>query len=128
VGRHLTVEFEGLQHVQLAIPEGGEDAARRFWVEIVGLTEIQKPRVLAARGGCWFRGGAVEIHAGVEDDFSPAYRAHPAILVQGLEALAARFERAGVSVQPDAELPGYTRFYAADPFGNRVEFLERKPS
>jgi catechol 2,3-dioxygenase-like lactoylglutathione lyase family enzyme len=69
--------------------------------------------------------GGVEIHAGVEDDFVPAFRAHPAILVQGLAALAARFEGAGVHVEPDTELPGYRRFYASDPFGNRVEFLER---
>jgi catechol 2,3-dioxygenase-like lactoylglutathione lyase family enzyme len=127
VGRRLTVEFEGLQHVQLAIPEGGEEAARAFWAGIVGLTEIPKPPALAARGGCWFRAGGVEIHAGVEDDFAPAFRAHPALLVRGLAALAERFEAAGVTVRPDTELPGYARFYATDPFGNRVEFLERNP-
>ena len=111
--------------MQLAIPEGGEGAARQFWAGIVGMTEIPKPPVLAARGGCWFRAGGVEIHAGIEEDFSPAFRAHPAILVSGLAALAARFDEAGVRVEPDTELPGYTRFYATDPFGNRIEFLER---
>ena len=113
--------------MQLAIPEGGEGAARQFWAGIVGMTEIPKPPVLAARGGCWFRAGGVEIHAGVEEDFSPAFRAHPAILVQGLAVLAARFDEAGVQVEPDTELPGYRRFYARDPFGNRIEFLERSP-
>jgi hypothetical protein len=80
--------------------------------------------VLAARGGCWFRGDGIEIHLGVEADFRPARKAHPAVLVDGLDALADRLGRHGVDVRWDDEFPGHRRFYADDPFGNRIEFLE----
>ncbi len=123
----MTVPFALLpvHHVQLAIPAGGEDAARAYWVGVLGMVEVAKPRVLAARGGCWFRGGGLEVHLGVEDPFAPARKAHPGLEVTGLRALAARFEAAGVSVTWDGEFPGFDRFYAPDPFGNRVEYLER---
>lgn len=114
----------GLHHVQLAIPAGGEHDGRRFWGEILGLAELTKPPVLAARGGCWFRGGGLEVHLGVEPDFAPARKAHPAILVQHLDGLAQHLQRYGVSVTWDDGFPGHRRFYAADPFGNRLEFLE----
>jgi catechol 2,3-dioxygenase-like lactoylglutathione lyase family enzyme len=119
-----TVTYQRLHHVQLAIPPGGEDASRRFWGELLGLDEVLKPPALAARGGCWFRGGGLEVHLGVEDPFAPARKAHPGILVVGLDALAARLQDADVGVGFDADLPGHRRFYAADPFGNRLEFLE----
>jgi catechol 2,3-dioxygenase-like lactoylglutathione lyase family enzyme len=114
----------GIHHVQLAIPPGGEDAGRQFWGDAVGMAEIDKPPVLAARGGCWFRGGGLEVHLGVDPDFRPARKAHPAILTSGLEALARRLVETGSVVSWDGEFPGHRRFYADDPFGNRLEFLE----
>jgi catechol 2,3-dioxygenase-like lactoylglutathione lyase family enzyme len=119
-----THAFQRLHHVQLAIPPGGEDRCRAFWGEVLGMEEVAKPPVLAARGGCWFRGGAVEVHLGVEEDFQPARKAHPGILVDGLTALASRLEAAGVAVRWDGDFPGHDRFYADDPFGNRLEFLQ----
>jgi hypothetical protein len=118
--------FEGLHQVQLAIPPGGEDACRRFWRDLLGMVELEKPPVLAARGG-WFRGGGLEIHLGVEQDFSPARKAHPGILVSGLEDLAARLESGGAEVVWDPEFPGYDRFYSYDFVGNRLEFMEPTP-
>lgn len=88
------------------------------------MTELEKPPALAARGGCWFRSGGVEVHLGVEQDFQPARKAHPGILVSNLRALAARLEQSGAEVQWDAEFPGHERFYSWDPLGNRLEFLE----
>jgi catechol 2,3-dioxygenase-like lactoylglutathione lyase family enzyme len=116
--------LSGVHHVQLAIPPGGEEQCRAFWGGILGMTELEKPAVLAARGGCWFRGGGVEVHLGVEADFAAARKAHPGILVTGLDELAALLVRSGVPVRWDAEFPGHSRFYADDPFGNRLEFLE----
>ncbi len=118
--------FHRLHHVQLAVPPGSEDACRAFWGDLLGLTELAKPPVLAARGGCWFRGGGLEVHLGVEDPFSPARKAHPGILVTGLRDLAARLEAGGVEVTWDQEFPGHDRFYAHDPFGNRLELLEAR--
>lgn len=117
-------EFERLHHVQLAIPPGGEDACRQFWAGILGMSELTKPPALRARGGCWFRGAGLEVHLGVEADFSPAQKAHPGILVRDLNALAERLTDADIAVDWDADFPGYVRFYAADPFGNRLEFLQ----
>jgi catechol 2,3-dioxygenase-like lactoylglutathione lyase family enzyme len=117
-------ELGALHHVQLAIPVGGEAACRAFWGQTLGMTELQKPPVLAARGGCWFRGAGLEVHLGVEADFVPAKKAHPGVQVSGLQLLAARLERAGVMVSWDDGFPGFRRFYSADPFGNRLEFLE----
>jgi catechol 2,3-dioxygenase-like lactoylglutathione lyase family enzyme len=111
-------------HVQLAIPAGGEPACRRFFGELLGMRELEKPPPLAARGGCWFGLDGVELHLGVEEPFAPARKAHPGIVVDGLDELAARLRAAGIDVLPDDELPGYRRFYTADPFGNRLEFLE----
>ena len=122
----MTTSFDlaRLHHVQLAIPPGGEEASRGFWRDVLGMGELEKPPVLAARGGCWFRGGGLEVHLGVEDGFVPARKAHPGILVGDLDSLAAALEASGVEVTWDASFPGYQRFYAADPFGNRLEFLE----
>ena len=117
-------ELLPMHHVQLAIPPGGEDACRAFWRDVLGMRELEKPPVLAARGGCWFRGGGLEVHLGVEDPFTPARKAHPGLLVTGLRAVAAALERAGSPVTWDDDFPGHERFYSADPFGNRLEFLE----
>ena len=117
-----------LHHVQLAIPAGQEEACRKFWGQTLGMTEIPKPTGLAGRGGCWFTDGDLEVHLGVEADFTPARKAHPGILVTGLTDLAAMLEAAGVTVTWDTELDGHDRFYAADPFGNRLEFLEPRRS
>jgi catechol 2,3-dioxygenase-like lactoylglutathione lyase family enzyme len=116
--------FGELHHVQLAIPAGGEARGRAFWAGVLGLTELAKPPVLAGRGGCWFRGGGLEVHLGVLEPFAPARKAHPGILVSGLDALAARLESAAVPVRWDDDFPGHRRFYADDPFGNRLEFLQ----
>ncbi len=113
-----------IHHVQLGASIESEDAARAFWVGVIGLTEIAKPAALAPRGGCWFRGLDVEIHVGIENDFRPATEAHPGIIVRNLDALARRLIAAGHSVARDDGLPGMRRFYSADPFGNRLEFLE----
>lgn len=116
--------FARLHHVQLSIPAGGEDASRAFWADLLGMRELPKPPVLAERGGCWFGGGGVEVHVGVEADFAPARKAHPALLVTGIKDLAARLEEHGVPFTWDDTVPGLTRFHANDPFGNRLEFVE----
>ncbi|MEU0395091.1 glyoxalase [Streptomyces sp. NPDC006208] len=116
--------FGGLHHVQLAIPAGAEDLCRQFWGDVLGMTELQKPPVLAARGGCWFRGGGLEVHLGVEEDFGPARKAHPGILVRSLRELSERLEACGHEVIWDDAFPGHDRFYAFDKLGNRLEFLE----
>lgn len=116
-----------LHHVQLAVPRGSEQACRGFWGGILGMDELEKPAVLAARGGCWFRGGGVEVHLGVEEPFTPARKAHPGLLVDNLPVLAAGLELAGYPVAWSDEFPGHDRFYCADPFGNRLEFLQVHP-
>lgn len=106
------------------MPRGAEDAARAFFVDVLGMSEIAKPPVLAARGGAWFRAGGVELHLGVEDGFAPARKAHPGIVVDDLDGLADRLRDAGQDATWDGDFPGFRRIYAMDPFGNRLEFLE----
>lgn len=113
----------GLHHVQLAIPAGGEQAARSYYVDVLGLTEVQKPRVLAARGGLWVRADRLEIHLGVENEFRPARKAHPGILVDDIDSFAARVAQRGQEPQWDDNFPGMRRFYLHDCFENRLEFL-----
>lgn len=116
---------EGLDHVQLACPRGSEDEARRFYRDLLGLREIEKPEPLRSRGGVWFECGPhQQLHLGVEEPFKPARKAHPALAVESVEALEALAARLG-DVTWDSELPGYRRFYVADPFGNRLELLTR---
>ncbi|WP_337193510.1 VOC family protein [Actinomadura rayongensis] len=112
--------------MQLAIPAGSEDACRAFYVGVLGMTEIEKPPVLAARGGLWVRAETLEIHLGVEDDFRPARKAHPGIHVGDLDGLARRLANNGVQVTWDDAFPGHRRFFAFDPVGNRLEFLHRE--
>lgn len=116
--------FTGLHHVQLAIPVGSEDQARAFYGGVLGMQELDKPSVLAARGGCWFRAGGWEIHLGVDTPFTPARKAHPGVLVENIDSLAARLVAADLVVEWDDNFPGHRRFYASDPFENRLEFLE----
>ena len=111
-------------HVQLAMPEGAEEEARRFYGGVLGMAEVPKPEALAKRGGAWFRSGEVELHLGVEADFRPARKAHPGIRVDALAELAGRIEAGGVEVRWDDAFPGHRRFYVDDPFGNRLEFIE----
>ena len=113
-----------IDHVQLAMPAGEEDKARAFYFGLLGLPEIQKPAALVQRGGAWFQQGPVKIHLGIEADFRPARKAHPALLVQDLASLVRRLREAGVQVVSDDELPGYNRVYVSDPFGNRLELME----
>lgn len=112
-----------LHHVQLAIPAGGEDTARAFWGDLLGMQEVAKPPKLARRGGCWFRSGTLEVHLGVQEPFRPATKAHPGILVDDLDAVVARLEEVGIEATPDDALPGHRRVHVDDPFGNRVELL-----
>jgi len=116
--------FETVHHVQLAMPAGAENEARKFFIDVLGMAEIAKPPALASRGGAWFRAGNVELHLGVEDEFRAARKAHPGIVVTELDTLVDRLAAAGQPVQWDAEFPGYRRIYAHDPFGNRLEFLQ----
>ena len=113
-----------IHHVQLAMPRDREADARAFYVDILGFREVPKPPHLATLGGAWFTTGSVEIHLGVEDDFRPARKAHPALLVTALSNLLERCTSAGYSVMTDQPLPGYDRAYIVDPFGNRIELLE----
>ena len=113
-----------IHHVQLSCPAGSEPALRAFYAGVLGLSEIPKPPLLAPRGGCWFRGDGIELHLGVEADFRPARKAHPALLVDDLPALAERLEAAGHEVRVEGGLDGYDQRYVDDPFGNRLELLQ----
>ena len=115
-----------LDHVQLAMPAGGEAQARAFYRDTLGIPETPKPPHLAARGGCWFERGALKLHLGVERDFRAAKKAHPALLVEDLPALAARLTGRGYVIAADEPLDGYDRLYTDDPFGNRIELLETR--
>ena len=117
--------IDDLYHVQLLIPPGGEGAARDFYSGVLGMAEIVKPPVLAARGGCWFRAGGWEVHLSPVPDFQPARRSHPGVLVSDLDGLAGVLAAAGHPVEWDPHFPGHRRLYSADEHGNRLEFLER---
>jgi catechol 2,3-dioxygenase-like lactoylglutathione lyase family enzyme len=120
----MSVAFKGIDHIQLAAPENCEHEARRFYVEIIGLKEIPKPENLRGRGGCWFQFGPQEIHVGVQKDFVPATKAHPGLLVEGLEEFRNSLAMKGIQIKEDAPINGRSRFFVSDPFGNRIEFLE----
>ncbi len=113
-----------VDHVQIAAPPGSEDRARMFYGELLSLTETPKPAALAARGGCWFSNGSVELHVGIESDFHAAQKAHPAFVTAELAALRSRLEHAGVEVIEGETIAGRARFHAFDPWGNRLEFIE----
>lgn len=117
----------GIHHIQLCAPRGSESEARRFYGELLGLMEIEKPLELKKRGGVWFECNGQQIHIGIEDPFVPPQKAHPALSVAGLGALQARLHAAGFATQDDEYFIGYNRFYVRDPFGNRIEFVEPVP-
>jgi catechol 2,3-dioxygenase-like lactoylglutathione lyase family enzyme len=113
-----------LDHVQVSCPPGGEDVARAFYRDALGMTEVEKPELLKPRGGCWFKAGAAEIHVGVEQNFTPAKKAHPALAVDNMDALASRLADLGFPVTWDNDtIPGRRRFHTADGHGNRVEIV-----
>jgi catechol 2,3-dioxygenase-like lactoylglutathione lyase family enzyme len=116
--------INAVDHVQLAMPPGGEDVAAAFYEGVLGIPRIPKPPHLAKRGGCWFESDAVKIHLGVEADFRPAKKAHPGLLVDDLGRLIGDLELAGHRVNRDEPLEGYHRVYVDDPFGNRLELME----
>jgi catechol 2,3-dioxygenase-like lactoylglutathione lyase family enzyme len=118
------MRIDRLEHIQLAMPPGGEALARAFYSGVLEIPEFPKPPNLAKRGGCWFERGDLKIHLGVESEFRPARKAHPALLVVDLQALVNRLKSAGHRVLEDEPLEGYHRVYVDDPFGNRIELME----
>ena len=115
----------GLDHVQLAMPAGGEDIARAFYTGVLGLKEVPKPADLAVRGGCWFESGSARIHLGVEEEFRPAKKAHPAFIVDDLSALIRKLSSEEVEFSEGDPLYGYVRGDVHDPFGNRIELMQK---
>jgi catechol 2,3-dioxygenase-like lactoylglutathione lyase family enzyme len=113
-----------IHHIQLTAPPDCEPAARKFYGELLGLPEIEKPPELKKRGGVWFQLGAQQIHIGVEQNFTSPRKAHPALAVAGLDALRQKIQNAGYATESDDLFIGYNRFYVRDPFGNRLEFVE----
>jgi len=117
--------YLGYEHVLLAMPAGEDRRAREFYVDVLGFTEVVRPEALGGRGGGWFRAGPVMLHLGVEPDFRAARMAHPAFLVSDLAPLIARCNAAGYATVPADVLPGFNRVHVYDPFGNRLEIMER---
>src|ERR671925_1929025 len=115
-----------IDHVQLAMPNGSEERARCFYRDALGMIEVPKPEELAKRGGCWFVSGEAQVHHGVEEDFRPAKKAHPALVVEGLDEILAKCEEVTVTYKVDAEIDGRRRVHLFDPFGNRLELIEAK--
>jgi catechol 2,3-dioxygenase-like lactoylglutathione lyase family enzyme len=119
------MRIEGIDHIQLAMPSGEEAAARAFYSGLLELPEVPKPPDLAKRGGVWFQSGRVKVHLGIDPEFRPARKAHPGFLVEDLRTLVHKLRDAGVEVSEAEPLPGYDHVYVADPFGNRIELMER---
>jgi catechol 2,3-dioxygenase-like lactoylglutathione lyase family enzyme len=116
--------FTAIDHVQLAMPSGMEDQARAFYSGLLGMTEIDKPAELKKRGGCWFTSGSVQIHLGVEPDFHPARKAHPALRCSYYDELITHLKNAGVEAKDDQSIPDVRRCHIFDPFGNRIELID----
>ena len=119
-----SVRLLRLDHVQLAMPAGGEGDAVAFYEGVLGIRHVAKPEHLARRGGCWFEDGDLKVHLGVDASFQPATKAHPAFIVDDLSALAAAVAAAGFAVNDDEPLEGFDRVYVTDPFGNRIELMQ----
>jgi catechol 2,3-dioxygenase-like lactoylglutathione lyase family enzyme len=119
----MSFKVVGLDHVQLAMPSGGEAEAEAFYSGLLGFTRIPKPEPMASRGGCWFTVGPVALHLGVEADFRAARKAHPALVVEDLADLMAQAREAGVDVRPNPDQPEGAGCYLDDPFGNRIELI-----
>jgi catechol 2,3-dioxygenase-like lactoylglutathione lyase family enzyme len=117
--------FTAIDHVQLAMPAGEEDRARAFYGRLLGMIELPKPQELRKRGGCWFGSGSVQLHLGVEADFRPAKKAHPALRCADYNALMERLRTAGVEVTEDDSIPDLRRCHVSDPFGNRIELISQ---
>lgn len=116
--------FKGIDHIQIAAPSGSEEKAREFYGKLLGMQEIEKPESLKARGGCWFQCGTQEVHIGIQPDFVPAKKAHPGFTVNNLTLLKSQLEDAACLISEEPPIEGRARFFAHDPFGNRIEFLE----
>jgi catechol 2,3-dioxygenase-like lactoylglutathione lyase family enzyme len=114
-----------IDHIQIAMPAGRETAARAFYAGVLGLMEVEKPAALAGRGGCWFESGGIKVHLGVDPDFRPAQKAHPAFLVDDLQAHERKALDAAATVRRDGALEGYDRIHVFDPFGNRIELMQQ---
>jgi catechol 2,3-dioxygenase-like lactoylglutathione lyase family enzyme len=119
----MNFEITGLDHVQLAMPAGGEAEAEAFYAGLLGFVRLPKPEPMAQRGGCWFSSGSASVHLGVDADFRPARKAHPALTVRNLAALEASLRAAGVTVRPNEDQPEGAGCYVDDPFGNRIELI-----
>jgi catechol 2,3-dioxygenase-like lactoylglutathione lyase family enzyme len=115
-----------LNHVQLAMPAGQEAAAEQFYCGVLDFKRVAKPAHLQKRGGCWFESGKVKLHLGVENPFVPARKAHPALVVTRLTDVKTLLQRAGFEIVLDTQVDGFERFYTADPFGNRIELMQRQ--
>jgi len=115
-----------LDHIQIAAPPGCEEAAKEFFGAILGLREIEKPEALRSRGGCWFECGSQQLHVGVEQDFRPAKKAHPAFVAADLDELRRELLARGCKVVEDASIPEARRFFTDDPWGNRLEIVEQR--
>jgi catechol 2,3-dioxygenase-like lactoylglutathione lyase family enzyme len=120
----VSLQVLRIDHVQLAMPPGGDADARRFYGEVLGFVEVPKPEPMRARGGMWFQAGPVQIHIGVEPDMKPSLKAHPALVVVDLAAWQARLVAAGFRVKDADDLPGTRRCHTWDPFGNRIELID----
>ena len=116
--------FTVIDHVQLAMPPGGEETARRFYRDLMGMAEVPKPEALVKRGGCWFESGAVQVHLGVEKDFHAAKKAHPALRCRDYADFVQLLSGAGVEVTEVNDIPGVRRCHIHDPFGNRIELVD----
>jgi catechol 2,3-dioxygenase-like lactoylglutathione lyase family enzyme len=117
------IPYIAIDHVQLAMPAREEATARRFYGDLLGMSEVAKPPELAKRGGCWFASGSVQLHLGVEANFRPAKKAHPALRCRDYIALTSRLRAAGIEVTSDDSIPGVQRCHIYDPFGNRIELI-----
>jgi catechol 2,3-dioxygenase-like lactoylglutathione lyase family enzyme len=120
--------LQTIDHIQIAMPVGGEAKAQPFYRDLLGLAEVAKPPAMAARGGAWYEAGHIKVHLGVEQDFRANDKAHVAFVVDDVEALAKRAEEAGFTVKRDSDLPKHVRAFLYDPFGNRIEVLRALPS
>jgi catechol 2,3-dioxygenase-like lactoylglutathione lyase family enzyme len=116
--------IQGLDHVQIAAPPDSQEAAREFYGGLLGLEELEVPQALRDRAGCWFQCGKLQVHIGIQQNFQPAKKAHPAFLTANLDELRSRFQARGMATIDDSDRPGIRRFFAEDPWGNRLEFME----
>lgn len=123
---NVSCKILSIDHVQLAMPKGGEDLARTFYRDVLGMIEVPKREGLAKLGGCWFASGEAQVHLGIEEDFRPAKKAHPALVVEGLDDILAKCDKTGGVSKTDAEIGGRRRVHVFDPFGNRLELIEAK--